>query len=278
MLIIGERINSTRKFIREAVLKRDADFIKMEATKQLQAGAHMLDVNGGVAGQEVEMLSWLVNVVQEVGDAPLCLDSSDPEALRKALPLCKQTPMINSITEAPARFDALLPLVRDHKTKVIALCMAASGPPTGMQDRVDTATRLVDKLLAGGIAIDNIYIDPAVFPVSTGAEHGPAVLNAISEIKKRYPEVHTSCGVSNVSFGLPERKLLNEIFLIMLMSRGLDAAIIDPTDFGLAARIMAGEALRGEDDFCMNYVRAFKQGKLKFIKTEPPAPTTAQTP
>jgi len=277
MLIIGERINSTRKFIREAVLKRDADFIKMEATKQLQAGAQMLDVNGGVAGQEVEMLSWLVNVVQEVGDAALCLDSSDPEALRKALPLCKQTPMINSITEEPARFDALFPLVRDHKTKVIALCMAASGPPTDMQDRVDTATRLVDKLLAGGIAIDNIYIDPAVFPVSTGAEHGPAVLNAISEIKKRYPEVHTSCGVSNVSFGLPERKLLNEIFLIMLMSRGLDAAIMDPTDFGLAARIMAGDALRGEDDFCMNYVRAFKKGKLKFVKPEPPAPTTAQT-
>jgi len=98
------------------------------------------------------------------------------------------------------------------------------------------------------------------------------VLNAISEIRKRYPEAHTSCGVSNVSFGLPQRKLLNEVFLIMLMSRGMDAAIIDPTDFGLAARIMAAKALRGEDDFCVNYVRAFKQGKLEFIKTEAPAP------
>jgi len=278
MFIIGERINSTRKLIREAVLKKDADFIKMEATKQLQAGAQMLDVNGGIAGQEVEMLSWLVNVVQEVCDVPLCLDSSDPEALRKALPLCKQTPMINSITEEPERFNSLLPLIRDHKAKVIALCMAASGPPKDMQDRVDTATRLVDKLLAGGIAIDNIYIDPAVFPVSTGSEQGPNVLNAISEIRKRFPEAHASCGVSNVSFGLPARKLLNEIFLIMLMSRGLDAAIIDPTDFGLMARIMAAEALRGGDDFCINYVRAFKQGKLEFIKTEAPPPATTPTP
>ena len=99
MLIIGERINATRKHIREAVLKRDAEYIRAEASRQLQAGAHMLDVNGGVAGQEVELLSWLVSVVQETTDVPLCLDSADPHALRKALPLCRVRPMINSITE-----------------------------------------------------------------------------------------------------------------------------------------------------------------------------------
>jgi cobalamin-dependent methionine synthase I len=277
MFIIGERINSTRKLIREAVLKRDADYIKMEATKQLQAGAHMLDVNGGVAGQEVELLSWLVKVVQEVCDVPLCLDSSDPEALQKALPLCKHTPMINSITEEPDRFNSLLPLIREHKTKVIALCMAASGPPTNMQDRVDTATRLVEMLTSGGISLDNIYIDPAVFPVSTGSDHGPNLLNAISEIRNRFPGAHTSCGVSNVSYGLPARKLLNEIFLIMLMSRGMDAAIIDPCDFGLMARITAAEALRGGDEFCINYIRAYKQGKLEIIKSESPTPAAVVT-
>jgi cobalamin-dependent methionine synthase I len=280
MFIIGERINSTRKLIREAVLKRDADYIKMEATKQMQAGAHMLDINGGVAGQEVELLSWLASVVQEACDVPLCLDSSDPEALHKALPLCKQTPIINSITEEPDRFNSLLPLIREHKAKVIALCMAASGPPANAQDRIDTATRLVEKLAAGGIALDDIYIDPAVFPVGTGSEHGPSLLNAVSEIRNRFPEAHTSCGVSNVSFGLPVRKLLNEIFLIMLMSRGMDAAIIDPCDFGLIARITAAEALRGGDEFCVNYIRAYKQGKLEFLKADVSAATHAaiQTP
>ncbi len=162
MLIIGERINSTRKHIREAVLRRDAEYIRNEAMKQLQGGAHMLDVNGGVAGQEVELLSWLVNVVQELGDISLCLDSADPEALRKALPLCRRPPMINSITEEPQRFDRLFPVVKEYNTKVIALCISASAPPTGLDDRVATANQLVDRLISGGIPVENIYVDPCV--------------------------------------------------------------------------------------------------------------------
>ena len=263
MLIIGERINSTRKRIREAVLAGDSELIKEEARKQIQAGANMLDVNGGIAGQEAKCLSWLVTIVQEVTDVPLCLDSADPEALRQALPLCRKQPMINSITDETERFQAILPLIRQYKAKVIALCMSESAPPTGLEDRIETASRLVNRLVLEGISPDDIHVDPCVFPIGTGTEHGPAVLESITRIRSLYPKVHTSCGVSNVSFGLPIRKLLNQTFLLMLMARGMDTAIIDPCEEGIMARIAAAEALRGQDEYCEGYLRAYRDGKLE---------------
>jgi len=265
VLIIGERINATRKRISEAVLGADADFIREEARKQVAAGAQMLDVNGGIAGRETEALSWLTGIVQEVTDVPLCLDSADPAALAAALPLCRRQPMINSITEEPARFDAVLPLVKKHGTKIIALCMSPDSLPTGVEDRVSTATRLVNRLRAAGISDGDIYIDPCVFPVGTGQEHGPAVLEAVTQIRSLFPRAHTSCGVSNVSFGLPARKLLNEAFLVMLIGRGLDTAIIDPSEEGIMARILAAEALSGRDESCREYLQAYRSGKLPAV-------------
>ncbi len=263
MLIIGERINSTRKRIGEAVQKGDADFIRVEAKKQLDAGAHMLDVNGGIPGREAELLSWLVQVVQEVQEIPLCLDSADPEALRQALPLCRQKAMVNSITDEKERWERVMPLVREFQTKIIALCMSESGPPKGMEDRLSTACRLVDRLTAAGVALDDIYVDPCVFPVSTGPEHGPALLDAAWQIRSRYPGVHISAGISNVSFGMPVRRLLNETLLVLLMARGLDTAIIDPCVEGTVARILAAEALLGRDEFCAEYLHAYREGKLE---------------
>jgi len=263
MFIIGELINCTRKRIGAAAQNQDAEYIKEVARNQANAGADMLDVNGGIPGHEAEYLAWLVNVVQEAVDIPLCLDSADPEALRRALPLCKQRPMINSITDEAARYQALLPLLKEYRPKVIALCMGEAGPPSGIEDRVATACRLVDRLTAEGIVLDDIYVDPCVLPASTGAEHGKAVGEAIGQITARYPGVHTSAGVSNVSFGLPQRKLLNEVFLVLLMARGLDAAIVDPCDRQLMMNIKAAEALLGRDEYCANYLRAYREGKLE---------------
>ncbi len=262
MLVIGERINSTRKRIREAVLAGNADLIREEACNQVAAGAQMLDVNGGIEGKESEYLKWLVGIVQEVTDVPLCLDSADPEALRAALPLCRRQAMINSITDEGARFAALIPVILENRTKVVALCMSASGPPSGVEDRVATASRLVGRLASAGVPMGDIYVDPCVFPASTGGGHGPALLEAVTRIRAQYPDVHTTCGVSNVSFGLPARKLLNEVYLMMLLGRGLDAAIVDPCDAALMARIAAAEALIGRDEFCENYLLAFRAGKL----------------
>jgi 5-methyltetrahydrofolate--homocysteine methyltransferase len=262
MLIIGELINCTRKRVAEAAQKRDAEFFRALARQQVEAGAHLLDVNGGLPGQEAECLCWLVEVVQDTVDVPLCLDSSDPEALRRALPLCKRRAMINSITDEPARYAGTLPLLKEFGAQVIALCMSEAGPPAGVDDRMATAGRLVERLTADGIALADLYIDPCIFPVASTAGQGMAALEAVTEIRARYPGVHTSAGVSNVSFGLPQRKLLNEVFLLLLMARGLDAAIVDPTDHQLMINIKAAEALLGRDEYCAEYIRAYRAGKM----------------
>ena len=260
MLIIGELINCTRKKVGEAAEKRDEEFFKDLARKQACAGAHMLDVNGGLPEQEVELLSWLVDLVQEVVDIPLCLDSADPDALTKALPRCKRRPMVNSITDEPARW-AMLPALKEHRPKVIALCLSESGMPTGVEDRVATASRLIDRLTAEGFALDDIYVDPCVMPIATGSQ-GKSLLTTVSQIVAKYPGVHISAGVSNVSFGLPVRKLLNESYLLLLMAHGLDAAIVDPRDPQLMMNITAAEALLGRDANCKNYLRAYREAKL----------------
>ncbi|MFN0171573.1 MAG: dihydropteroate synthase [Bryobacteraceae bacterium] len=263
MWIIGELLNCTRKRVGAAAEKRDADFVRDLARKQAGAGANMLDVNGGLAGREVETLEWMVEIVQETTDLPLSIDSSDPRALRSALPLCKQRPLLNSITDEAARFDALMPVLKEHRPKVIALCMTESGPPSGADDRVATASRLVDRLTAAGIQLDSIYVDPCVMPISTSPEQGAALLDAVPRIVERYPGVHVSVGLSNVSFGLPARKLVNQVFLMLLMARGLDAAILDPCDPQLMANLAAAEALLGHDEFCVGYLKAFREGKLE---------------
>jgi 5-methyltetrahydrofolate--homocysteine methyltransferase len=262
MLIIGERINATRKRIREAVLDRDAELIRVEARRQVAAGAQMLDCNGGVEGREPECLAWLVTIVQEAVDVPLCLDSADPEALARALPLCRRRPLINSVTDERARLAAVLPLVREHGADVVALCMSEAGTPRGVDDRVATAGRLIEAIAGYGIEPGKIWIDPCVFPISTGAEHGPAVLGAVRRIREIHPGAHTTAGVSNVSFGLPVRKLLNKTFLTMLIGCGLEAAIVDPTEEGLVAGIHAAEALAGRDDYCVAYLEAYRDGTL----------------
>jgi len=263
MWVIGELINCTRKKVGAAAAARDTAMIQETARKQVDAGADMLDVNGGLPGQEVETLAWLVEIVQEVADIPLCLDSADPEALRKALPLCKQRPMLNSISDEPEKWDALLPVVKEYRPKVMALCMSPAGPPMSAEARIDTASRLADRLTAEGMALDDIYVDACVLPASTGPEHSKALVDAIGQIMGRYPGIHTSAGVSNVSFGLPQRKLLNQNFITLLMAHGLDAAIIDPCDRQMMMNIRASEALLARDEMCMNYLRAFREGKLE---------------
>ena len=262
MLVIGELINCTRKKVGEAARNRDVQFFKEIARKQTSAGAEMLDVNGGVPGQEIEVLPWLVGIVQNAVTTPLCLDSADPAALRCALPLCKQRAMINSITDEPARQQVLLPLLREFRPKVVALCLGEAGPPNTTADRVVTASRLVDRLTAEGYVLDDIYVDPCVLPIGTGQEHGKSLVEATGQIKARYPGIHISAGVSNVSFGLPMRKLLNEVLIVLLMSQGLDAAIVDPCDPQLMMNIRAAEALLARDEYCANYIRAFREGKL----------------
>jgi len=263
MLIVAERINASRKAIRAALEQTDTAAIQAEATAQARAGAHYIDLNGGTfPGREPELLCWLVDTVQQVTDRPLCLDSSDPAALAAALPRVKQaTPLINSITLERDRFERVLPLAREFRGKVVALCQG-EGMATTAQQKIDTACRLIDRLNAADIALADIYVDPLVFPVATDSASGRAALEAIGEIMRRYPGVHTICGLTNVSHGLPARKLVNRAFLVSAMTAGLDAAILDPTDRELMAALMAAEAVLGRDEYCLGLLKAFRAGKL----------------
>lgn len=268
MYLIGELINSTRKRIARAVGAGDAATIREIALRQVEAGASSLDINGGVPGRESECLPWLVDVVQDVVDAPLCLDSADPVALARALPRCRRQPMINSITLDPARLETLVPLAKEYGAGVIALCLDESGYPTTSEDRVAIGGRLIEKLGSEGIPRENIYVDPAIFPVSTDTRAGQAALDAIAALLQAYPGVHAVCGLSNVSFGLPERALLNQTFLVLAMARGLDAVIADPCDPQLMANLIAAETLLNRDADCLCYLQAHQDNRLAPARKE----------
>jgi 5-methyltetrahydrofolate--homocysteine methyltransferase len=263
MLIIGERINSSRKSIARAISEKDKAFIQNEAKIQIEAGADFIDVNAGqFAGKETEYLSWLVEIVQEVSTIPLCLDSADPEAVKAVLPLVQKTPMINSISLEKERFDGLLPLLLEKKCNVVALCQSDGKMAHSASEKFELAGELIENLTRAGHPIDRIFIDPLVFPLATDTASGKATLDAISSIMGAYPGVHTICGLTNVSFGLPERKLINRIFLASAINMGLDAAIIDPTDKYLFAALKAGLLITGQDEYARNYIGAFRQGRL----------------
>lgn len=264
MLIVAERINASRKAIRAALEKLDATAIGGEVRAQAASGAHYIDLNGGTfPGREAELLCWLVDTAQAVTDLPLCLDSPDPDALEAALARVKgPSPMINSINLEPERFQRVLPLARAHRAKLIALAQGEGVPAASAAEKVALASRLVEQLTRSGMELDDIYVDPLVFPVGTDSASGLATVTAMREIAARFPGVHTICGLTNVSHGLPARKLVNRTFLAGAIANGMDAAIIDPTDAQLMATLYAAEAVFGRDEYCVNLIEAFQAGKV----------------
>jgi 5-methyltetrahydrofolate--homocysteine methyltransferase len=263
MIIVGELINTSRSSIEQAVKKGDSAFIQRIAVQQAQAGAGFIDVNAGTfVEKEVDLLPWLVETVQAAVDLPLCLDSPNPAALEKAMAVHKGIPMINSISLEKERCQSMLPLVTAHPCKLVALCMKQAAMPTTAQERIDAASELIDLLTQAGMKQEDIFVDPLVQPVSVDIRMGRAVLEAISGIKATYPSVHTICGLSNVSFGLPERKLINRYFLALAVHSGLDAAILDPTDLRLAAALKTTAMLLGQDEYCATFIEAYEKGEL----------------
>ena len=264
MLIIGERINSSRKSIAEAISSRNTTFIQNEAKLQAAAGADYLDVNAGTfVGEEAKHLQWVIETVQEVVDLPLCIDSPDPSVIKAMIPLVKKTPMINSITLEPFRLEEILPLVTKNKTKVIALCQSGDFIADTAEAKVKMAGQLVEKVKAAGIPLDDLYIDPLVYPLATNDQSALATLDAFEKIMKEFPGVHTICGLTNVSYGLPNRKLVNRTFLVMAIARGLDSAILDPTDKQLFGALNSSLMVAGKDEFCMQYIAGFREGRLE---------------
>ena len=264
MLIIAERINASRKYIAQAISSKNIDFIQDEAKAQDQAGADYIDVNAGTfVGEEAEHLKWVVQTVQAATELPLCIDSPDPEVIKSVLPLVKKIPMINSITLEPERLERILPLVAEHKTKVIGLCQSEDTMAEKAKIKVKMAGQLVEKVTAAGIPIDDLYIDSLLYPLSANTKSALATLEAIEQIMKEFPGVHTTCGLTNVSYGLPDRKLVNRTFLVSAITRGLDSAILDPTDKQVYKALKAALTVIGKDDYCLEFISAFREGRFE---------------
>ncbi len=263
MIIVGEKINTSREKIAEAVTNRDVDFIVQTARDQADAGASFIDVNAGtLLEKETESLCWLIETVQTHIDLPLCLDSPDPAALSEAIKHHKGEPMINSISLEKDRYESLLPVITSYPCHVVALCMSQTAMPISVEDRVEAASELIKRLTENGIPIEKIYVDPLVQPVSVDVRMGIAIVGAINKIMQDFPGVNTICGLSNVSFGLPRRGLINRNFLALAMANGLSAAILDPTDKKLMSTLISVEMLLGRDEYCEKYIDAYQNGIL----------------
>jgi 5-methyltetrahydrofolate--homocysteine methyltransferase len=265
MIIIGERINSTRPRIQDAIKHRNTALILKEARAQLDAGADYIDINCAMtSGDEVQDMDWLVSVIQsDFTDVNLCIDSPNYLAIDRALKVYKGkgSLMINSITGEEDRLRTIMPLARTHNAKLIALTMDNSGMPDTAEARAEIAKKIFDRVTKDGFRADDLYFDPLIRPISTEPNQAHEFLRSIPMIKK-LGGVKTICGLSNVSFGLPNRKVINASFLAMAVQSGLDAAILDPTDKHVVSSITAARALLCNDEYCAGYIRAFREGRL----------------
>jgi 5-methyltetrahydrofolate--homocysteine methyltransferase len=252
--IIGELLNTSRPGIQKAVAQRDANTIQQLVKSQEEKGAAYIDINTGAGIQtEIQDMQWLILTVQAVASVPLCIDSPDPHVLESAWDILDQPPMINSISLEKNRFPQMLDLLKGRDCQVVALCMDDTSMPKTAAQVCHRAKALVSGL-AGILDTDAIWIDPLVGPVSTHTGNGLMALEAMAAIKKEIPGIKTVCGLSNISFGLPSRRIINRTFLTLMMNQGLDGAIVDPLDRNLTAAIKTTQMLLGQDDYCMGFM------------------------
>jgi cobalamin-dependent methionine synthase I len=264
MIIIGEKINGTRKAVGTAIKEREADTIKRLAEEQTQAGSAYLDINAGTPpSREPDDMVWLIENVQAVSDLPVCLDSANPATLKAGLETVKKTPMINSVSGEKARIENVLPLALEYKTSLILLALDdVKGIADTSEERMEIIHKLIGLALEGGLARDQLLVDPLVTTISTGIENAKITIETIKAIKAAYPEVHVTSGLSNISFGMPLRGVINHTFLAMCIAAGMDSAIADPNNREFMTTMMASEMLMGKDRYCINFNKAYRAGRI----------------
>ncbi len=261
MIVIGEKINGTRERVAEAIRSRDEGFIADLATRQVKAGAKYLDVNAGTRpANEPKDIVWLINTVQGITDATLCLDSANPEALRAGLDAVNKKPMINSLSGEKSRVENVLPLACEHETELVVLAMDDRGIPKTVEERLSIVRTLVDMTRKGRLPDEKLYVDPLITTLATDTGSGNIACETMRCIKEEFPEVHLTAGLSNISFGLPVRSIVNQAFAVLAIEAGLDSAIVDPEDVELRSIIYAAELVLGRDRRCQGYTNAYRAG------------------
>jgi len=266
LMIIGERLNASRKPVKAALAERNADFFRNEVRCQLEAGADFIDLNAGRSPEtELEDMNWLLDtVLPSFPKARFSIDSATPSVIEAALKkINRPGQLINSATLDKEKYEQIFPLMLKFNAELIILLLDESGAPADAEERLIRLERLAKILKENLIPLDRVWVDPLVFTLSTNQKNALQVLWTVREMKKRWPRLKTTCGLSNVSYGLPGRRLLNRNFLVLLVEAGMDSFILDPLDEMLISSLYAALALAGRDDSCLDYLTAFRQGKLK---------------
>ncbi|MCL2077115.1 MAG: homocysteine S-methyltransferase family protein [Oscillospiraceae bacterium] len=268
-LIIGERINPTgKKLMKQALLENDMGYILRQAAEQINSGANILDVNVGAAGiDETLMLPRVVKVVQSVTGAPLQLDSADPKALEAALRVCNGKPIVNSVNADDESLAAILPLVKKYGAAVIGLTLDKQGIPEKAEDRLSLAEKILNRALEIGIKKQDVFIDCLTLTVGAEQSGGTETLKAVALVKERLG-LKTVLGVSNISFGLPERGIINRTFLALALQSGLDLPIINPGDKDMTDTVRAFNVLAGIDKNAAEYISGAKTSPSAVENTE----------
>ncbi|MDR1797433.1 MAG: methyltetrahydrofolate cobalamin methyltransferase [Clostridiales Family XIII bacterium] len=263
MIIIGEKINGFIPRTLQAIEAKDEKYIREIAKAQADYGATYIDVCAGTAPEiERETLKWLIGLVQDTVDTPLSLDSSDVNVILEMIPLAKKPGIINSISGEEGKCEAILPALKGTDWNVVALTCDQNGIPTDPAVKLQIATNIIEQAKANDISVDRLYIDPLVTTLATTADSLINFNAAVRLIKEKYPDVHITSGLSNISFGMPFRKAINMQFLALAMSAGMDSAIMDPTSADMRMTMYATDALLGNDEYCMRYLKAFRDGVI----------------
>jgi len=274
VLIIGERINSSIKNIEKSIKEKDEVFIQNETTNQIIAGASMIDLNSGVfLKTEAEDLVWLIETAHNAPEMKMndqigiAIDSTNPEVVESGLKAmvkfeksCKT--IINSVTADKEKLDKILPLVKKYHARLVGMCMDDSGIPESPMDRFQLGMKILKIADDYGVQKEDILLDPLVLPISTDIKNSTRTLETIKLLKAENKEIKTVIGLSNISYGLPMKNLLNRTFIVMAMAVGLDGAILNPLDKQLVSTIKASDSLLEKDDYCMRYITSYRNDEL----------------
>jgi len=268
MILIAEKLNGSIPSCAAAIAARDEEYIKDLAKRQADAGVDYIDCCASVRVNEFETLSWMVDHVQSVTDCPISLDSPDVSVILNAMPLCRTPGMFNSISGEGDKIDIAFPILakpENSKWHILALLCDDTGIPKSAEKRIDVFDMIMKKADIYGIDEKRLHIDPAVEMICTtdDGEGAFLILDVMKHIKKARPKVHISGAVSNISYNLPVRRLMNQAFTVLAVNAGMDSCVLDPLNSDLRGIILAAEALLGMDDFCAEYVSAYREGIIK---------------
>lgn len=273
MIIIGEKLNGSITSVAKAIAEKDADLIRERARMQAEAGATFLDVCASVEeAVEVETLKWMIDLVQEVTDTPICVDSPSARSCVAAIPFCKRPGLINSVSLEGDKIDTIFPVIADTDWECVALLCDNDGIPDSVERRMKIFFGIMEKAKQYGIAPSRLHIDPLVVTLGTDQTALTVFADCCRRIKYEYPEIHITSGLSNISFGLPVRKNINQAFMVLAMNAGMDSAIVDPTNKNMIGMIYATNALLERDEYCLQYIDKF--GNKASEEAAQPAPAS----